>query len=225
MSCAMRHAPCALRSRVGAAVEEVSRVGFIGASSASRAGHYLEAFRQGLRDLGYVEGENIVIDVRWAEGSAGRFPRLISRTDRTQGRRPACEFSARCSGGEKCRDHDSCCLCNGDRPHRVWPHRQPRSAWWQYHEFSRAAYDLKKLRAKNLLIKFADSRRYSISTTSYPYHRAACDPARKGSASHARGVGKPKMGRKPKNWSPIDQHYEAIRQDMFILFHDLRIAA
>jgi hypothetical protein len=32
------------------------------------------------------------------------------------------------------------------------------------------------------------------------------------------GVGQPKMGRKPKNWSPIDEHYEAIRQDMFIFF-------
>jgi len=39
------------------------------------------------------------------------------------------------------------------------------------------------------------------------------------------GVSKPKMGRKPKHWSPIDEHYEAIRQDTFILFQDLRIAA
>ena len=39
------------------------------------------------------------------------------------------------------------------------------------------------------------------------------------------GVGKRKIGRKPKNWSLIDQHYERIRQDMFTLFEDLRIAA
>ena len=58
--------------------KKVSRVGFIGASSASSAGQYLEAFRHGLRDLGYVEGENIVMEVRWAEGSAGRFPHLIA---------------------------------------------------------------------------------------------------------------------------------------------------
>jgi putative tryptophan/tyrosine transport system substrate-binding protein len=58
--------------------KKISRVGFIGASSASSGGHYLEAFRHGLRDLGYVEGENIVIEVRWAEGSAGRFPHLIA---------------------------------------------------------------------------------------------------------------------------------------------------
>ncbi len=39
------------------------------------------------------------------------------------------------------------------------------------------------------------------------------------------GVGKPRMGRKPKTWGPIDEHYEAIRQNMFTLMDDLRIAA
>ncbi|MGH8526065.1 MAG: hypothetical protein ACREXY_18245, partial [Gammaproteobacteria bacterium] len=39
------------------------------------------------------------------------------------------------------------------------------------------------------------------------------------------GVNKPRMGRKPKPWSPIDEHYEAIRRDMFTLMEDLRIAA
>jgi putative ABC transport system substrate-binding protein len=58
--------------------KKVSRVGFIGASSPSTAGNWLEAFRQGLRDLGYIEGENITIEVRWAEGSAERFPQLIA---------------------------------------------------------------------------------------------------------------------------------------------------
>jgi len=39
------------------------------------------------------------------------------------------------------------------------------------------------------------------------------------------GAGRPKMGRKPKDWSQLDEHYEAIRQDMFVLFDDLGIAA
>ena len=39
------------------------------------------------------------------------------------------------------------------------------------------------------------------------------------------GIAQPKVGRKPKNWSPIDTHYEVIRQNMFTLFEDLNIAA
>jgi putative ABC transport system substrate-binding protein len=37
---------------------------------------YVEAFRQGLRDLGYVEGQTIAIEYRWAEGSPARIPLL-----------------------------------------------------------------------------------------------------------------------------------------------------
>jgi putative ABC transport system substrate-binding protein len=40
--------------------------------------HFLDAFRQGLHDLGYVEGETIALEVRWAEGLADRFPALIA---------------------------------------------------------------------------------------------------------------------------------------------------
>ena len=38
----------------------------------------LDAFRQGLRDLGYVEGQTLVIEYRWAEGQAERFPDLVA---------------------------------------------------------------------------------------------------------------------------------------------------
>jgi len=39
------------------------------------------------------------------------------------------------------------------------------------------------------------------------------------------GIGKRKTGRKSKNWSVIDQHYQTIGQDIFTLFEDLRFAA
>jgi len=39
------------------------------------------------------------------------------------------------------------------------------------------------------------------------------------------GIAQPKMGRKPKNWTPIDTHDEVIRQNMFTLFEDLGVAA
>jgi len=58
--------------------KKVPRIGFISPSSSSTAGPNLEAFRHGLRDLGFLEGENVAIEVRWAEGSAERLPHLIA---------------------------------------------------------------------------------------------------------------------------------------------------
>lgn len=54
------------------------RIGFLGASSASGYAPQVEALRAGLRDLGYVEGKNIVIEFRWADGKYERLPGLAA---------------------------------------------------------------------------------------------------------------------------------------------------
>jgi len=56
----------------------VYRIGFLGATSASGYAPQVQAFRGGLRDLGYVEGKNLVIDFRWAEGNYARLPELAA---------------------------------------------------------------------------------------------------------------------------------------------------
>jgi putative tryptophan/tyrosine transport system substrate-binding protein len=56
----------------------VYRIGFLGATSTSGYVPQVEAFRGGLRDLGYVEGKNLVIDFRWAEGNYARLPELAA---------------------------------------------------------------------------------------------------------------------------------------------------
>jgi putative ABC transport system substrate-binding protein len=48
---------------------KTARIGFLGADTQSGIESRLERFRAGLRDLGYVEGDNIFIDFRWAEGN------------------------------------------------------------------------------------------------------------------------------------------------------------
>jgi putative ABC transport system substrate-binding protein len=58
--------------------KKLYRIGFISPSSSATAAPNLEAFRQGLRGQGYVEGENIAIEFRWAEGSAERLPHLVA---------------------------------------------------------------------------------------------------------------------------------------------------
>lgn len=54
----------------------IHRIGFLWDAPAVWP-HALEAFRQGLRDLGWVEGQNIVIEYRWTEGRFDRLPRLV----------------------------------------------------------------------------------------------------------------------------------------------------
>jgi putative ABC transport system substrate-binding protein len=54
------------------------RIGYLDQGSATRNAPYLQAFRQGLRDLGWVEGQNIVIEARFAEGKADQLPMLAA---------------------------------------------------------------------------------------------------------------------------------------------------
>ena len=57
---------------------KVYRIGFLGNSTAALEVNLVGPFREGLRDLGYVEGRNVLIEYRWAEGNYERFPALIA---------------------------------------------------------------------------------------------------------------------------------------------------
>ena len=58
--------------------KKVPRIGYLTGSSLPANSRRTEAFRQGLRDLGYVEGKNIVIEWRAAEGKFDRLPALAA---------------------------------------------------------------------------------------------------------------------------------------------------
>jgi len=57
---------------------KVVRIGFLGPNSAASNAARMEALRAGLRDLGYLEGKNLVIESRWAEGKFDRLPELAA---------------------------------------------------------------------------------------------------------------------------------------------------
>src|SRR5437899_2851031 len=57
---------------------KVPRIGYLAAASASANPARIEAFRQGLRELGYVEGKNIVVEWRFAEGKLDRLSELAA---------------------------------------------------------------------------------------------------------------------------------------------------
>jgi putative tryptophan/tyrosine transport system substrate-binding protein len=63
-------------TRVEAQAVKVPRVGYLSGGSLSNLGGRIEAFRQGLRELGYVEGKNIVIEWREAQGNFDRVREL-----------------------------------------------------------------------------------------------------------------------------------------------------
>jgi len=96
----MRHEPmgmrkifcfalCALLFALGLSAEaqksKIPRVGYIsGTGSESNPGPYVEALGQGLRDLGYVDGKNIAIEYRGAEGKLERVPSLVTELVRLE---------------------------------------------------------------------------------------------------------------------------------------------
>ena len=59
-------------------------VGFLGSSSAADRTRLVTAFRQGIRESGYVEGENVAIEYRWAQDQYDRLPDLAADLIRRQ---------------------------------------------------------------------------------------------------------------------------------------------
>jgi putative ABC transport system substrate-binding protein len=58
--------------------KKIPRIGYLAAGSLAQNSRSYNAFQQGLRQLGYVDGENIVIEYRWAEGKLDRLPELAA---------------------------------------------------------------------------------------------------------------------------------------------------
>ncbi len=57
---------------------KVPRIGFLSLEVPAAISDHMEAFQQGLRDLGYAEGQNIVIVYRFAQGNVKRLPDLVA---------------------------------------------------------------------------------------------------------------------------------------------------
>jgi putative tryptophan/tyrosine transport system substrate-binding protein len=100
---------------------KVWRIGFVSPYSADFDATWRAGFRKGLRDLGYVEGKNIVIEERHFGGALGKVPRLGGGTGPSQDRCPRSAWWQ--SLYDRCRQesqqHDPHRLCRQSRP--GWP--------------------------------------------------------------------------------------------------------
>ena len=65
-------------------------IGFLRNTSADTSANYVTAFRQGLNEVGYVEGQNLAIEYRWSEDRDERLPTLAAELVR----RPVAVFVA-----------------------------------------------------------------------------------------------------------------------------------
>jgi len=69
---------CPLAARAADPAQKVVRIGFVHPQSPSTANRGVAAFWERLRELGYVEGQNLVIEARWAEGRYDRLSALMT---------------------------------------------------------------------------------------------------------------------------------------------------
>ena len=81
--CSLLLAPCTAVEAQQLA--KMPRIGFLNALFPTTNPARIEAFRQGLRDIGYVEGKNIVIEYRYAERKFDRLPALAAALVRLRG--------------------------------------------------------------------------------------------------------------------------------------------
>jgi hypothetical protein len=94
-------------------------IGFLNTAAPDGYAERLRGFRQGLKESGYVEGENVAIDYRWAEGQPARLPALAAELVR---------WPVSGVGGQGC-DHDDPHRFSGRRrPGPAWSRREPRPA-------------------------------------------------------------------------------------------------
>ncbi len=96
-------------------------IGYLNGASAVEFPHLLAAFRKGLNERGYIEGRNVRIEYRFADGHYDRLPELAADLVR----RNVAVIVATAGTPTEGRDFDNpCCIRDRRRPGKVWYCRQ-----------------------------------------------------------------------------------------------------
>ena len=118
------------------AAGKVYRIGFIVPSTPNETGHLFKALREGLRELGYVEGRNVVFEVRFGERRQERLPALAtelvqSSVDVIVAGSNAVIAAVKAGDGSNPRRHGGV-----DRSCGREVHREPCAPRWKHHWLS-----------------------------------------------------------------------------------------
>src|SRR5215471_8794236 len=100
-------------------------IGFLNASSRQGYPRQLSAFLKGLQEAGYVDGQNVVIQYRWAEGHNDRLPAMAADLVQSQVTVIAATTTPATCGKGGHLDHSDC-LRDGNRSHPTRSGHQPK---------------------------------------------------------------------------------------------------
>jgi ABC-type uncharacterized transport system substrate-binding protein len=116
------------------AQQAIPVIGFLHSASATAYAALVTAFRKGLGEAGYVEGQNLAIEYRWAEGHNDRLPALARELVRRQVAVIITPGSTAATLAAQGGDHDDADrLPERRRPGENWPRCQPQPARRQRH--------------------------------------------------------------------------------------------
>jgi putative ABC transport system substrate-binding protein len=106
-------------------------VGFLGPASPGPYAPYVAGFRQGLKEAGYIEGQNMAIEYRWAENQNDRLPALAAELVRRQ----VSVIATLATGAMAAKAATTTIpivFLIGEDPGRAWSCRQPRTTGRQH---------------------------------------------------------------------------------------------